>query len=212
MTLLGSLRQIRQETLHGVKSTPLAIALLGGTLPASGYIRYLTDVYYYAKHSSQVIALAGARSLAANRPLGEYLFKHAAEEVGHEDWAREDLVKLGLPVASLNAGRPSSPCALMIALEYYWATVANPVGLFGWMYVLEALGDDLGHAVAGAISKSDATKFVGMHGDADHHHIQDIEAVLETAVPDARDAADILYVAGLSARLYSEIVQVAIAV
>ena len=32
--------------------------------------------------------------------------------------------------------------------------MANPVGLFGWLYVLEAMGDDLGGMVAKALGNA----------------------------------------------------------
>ena len=201
-SMLDELRSLRQQTLRQIKATPLVQSLLSGTVPRGAYASYLTDVYHYAKHSPVVISLAGSRAVGTQPELGAYLLKHAQEELGHEAWALADLRRLGVENPSERA--PSLACDAMLALEYYAAGVLPPAALLGWMHVLEALGDDLGHAAA--IAAPECSTFVDRHGDADHGHIREIEAAAGRWIATEQDASAVLRVARLSARLYTELV------
>lgn len=202
------LAAIRSGTLSQVLRTSIAARILSGDASREQYGSYLLNVYHYAQHSPRVIALAGARCATTHPDLAAYLFRHASEELGHETWAREDLRRLGFEERECSDARPSPGCAAMIGLEYFTATVANPVGLFGWMYVLESLGDDIAHTVARRVSQAmtgqarDAVYFLRGHGDADHDHAAEITRQIVQHVTADVDRKDVLYVAELSSRYY----------
>ena len=86
---------------------------------------------------------------------------HADEELGHEQWALDDLAVLGVPAQLVRASRPVPACAAMIGYEYYIAAHANPVALFGWLYTLEAMGDDLGSRIARNVAYAPAYTIMG---------------------------------------------------
>jgi hypothetical protein len=147
-------RQIQGQVTERLMSTKIVQALMRGEMSLAQYRAYMEDVYCYALHSSQVIGLAACRLALSHPPLSHYLFRHAAEELGHDKWAAADLKDLGLSDAEIATLMPSSPCLRMIALEYFYAAQANPVGLFGWMFVLESLGGRVGGSMAQAIDRS----------------------------------------------------------
>src|SRR5438552_963869 len=67
----------------------------------SSYPAFLVETFHQAKHSSSLMDYARAR-LDPNRPeVQAYLARHADEELGHEDWALDDLEHLGI-----DRGRP----------------------------------------------------------------------------------------------------------
>jgi hypothetical protein len=89
---------------------------------------------------------------------------------------------------------------------YYTAAFANPVGLFGWMYILEAVGNDLGSEAAEKLNKglrlgNKGLRFVGGHGVADRTHTKAIEDQIGRHVKRG-DMADVQYVAEVAADLY----------
>ncbi|TDI41303.1 MAG: hypothetical protein E2P02_15080 [Acidobacteria bacterium] len=174
------------------------------------YARYLTNVWHYAVHSAVVIGMAGARCVPENPKLGDYLLKHAREELGHDLWALQDLKALGIDEQAVRATRPVPACASMIGIEYYWAAHANPVGLFGWMYILEAMGDDLGSESARRIKDGlklpEGVKFLAGHGDADEGHAADLTREITENVKPA-DMDDVHHVADVVADLYVRIFQ-----
>ncbi|MDH3714855.1 MAG: iron-containing redox enzyme family protein [Gammaproteobacteria bacterium] len=206
------LTTVRKRVLDGITATPIVASVLSGDADPQAYARYLTNVWHYAQHSSTVIGLAGSRCVAQHPCLAEYLLHHAQEELGHERWALDDLAVLGVTPESVRASRPVISCAAMIGYEYYVAGVANPVGLFGWLYVLEAMGDDLGgmvaKAIGGALQLDSGLKFLAGHGEADVEHTRDIVEQIDKHVgnedlPDVHHVADV--VADLYVRMFHEL-------
>lgn len=191
-------------------SNALVRALMARRVTRPEYVAYMTDVYSYAKHSSQVIALAGSRLVLSHPRLAEYLFHHATEELGHDEWAASDLHELGVPEGELPKLEPSSACLRMIGLEYYWATQANPVGLFGWMFVLESLGGKVGGGIAAAIDdalqlQGRCTQFLRGHAEADAQHSEDLCRVIEASVRSEEDRSAFARMARESLDLYCSI-------
>jgi hypothetical protein len=189
---------------------PAIECVLAGKPDLALYRRYLTNVYHYACHSAEVIALAGSRCTRTHPEASRYLLHHAEEEMGHELWALDDLKVLGADETAVRASRPVPACAAMIAFEYYIAGRVNPVGLFGWLYVLEAMGDDLGKRVASALQTAldgggRGVRFVAGHGVADHDHTADLTRVISQHINAPQDIADVNHVADVSADLYVRI-------
>jgi heme oxygenase len=174
------------------------------------YRSYMSDVYSYAMHSSQVIALAGSRIVLSHPALAQYLFRHAEEELGHEKWAATDLQDLGLSSSEIEKVVPSSPCIRMIALEYFYAGHANPIGLFGWMFVLESIGGESASGIAQTIDNTlklngKGTYFLRGHGDADAQHSEDLVTVVDANVKTKNDVETFLFAAEEAASLYCSI-------
>ena len=159
---MDRLRELRKVLDARLRKTPLVKSVLEdestpetlATFPRR-YIRYLSQIaQQYSPHSPVVMALAASRCMSSHRELSRYLLHHAREEQGHDSWAFEDLLALGCSRAEMASARPVPSCAGMIGYTYFIAEHANPVGLFGWMYVLEAVGNDLGPSAAQSSAKN----------------------------------------------------------
>lgn len=200
------LAALRKSTLEKLTLSPTVGRYLYGSPPRDHYIAYMTNVYHYACHSAVVIGIAGARAVSRCPKVAQYLLHHAIEETGHEAWALSDLKDLGLSEADVRRSRPSLHCLAMIGMEYYYAAHGNPIALLGWMYTLEALGDDVGHLISAKVQEGlklgkQGIYFLSGHGEADHDHIKDITDVIVNDVP-SEDIAELLYVSNRSAELY----------
>ena len=161
----------------------------------------------YTPHSPKVMALAASRCADTHPELGAYLLHHALEEQGHDEWARQDLRALGVPESAIRAAEPVVSCSAMIGYTYYVAGHSNPVGLFGWMYVLEAIGSDFGAEAASLLKQrlpvsTDAIRFVAAHGVADETHAQELSEQIERHVLKREDRDDVERVASVSGDLY----------
>ncbi len=204
------LEQLRDQVRAGLMGLDGIQAVVAGNTDPSFYRRYLENAWHYAQHSSVVIGLAGSRCVNSHPALAEYLLHHALEELGHDEWALQDLAALGADMAAVHASRPVPACAAMIGFEYYTAGHANPAGLFGWLYVLEAMGDDLGHLVsekvAASLSLPDGVNFLAGHGEADEDHTREIIKQIKTNIP-AADMPDVIHVAEVVADLYVRMFQ-----
>jgi heme oxygenase len=205
-----NLRELQGRAASRLTANELVGKVMSRRVELPEYVTYMADVYSYAKHSAQVIATAGTRLALSHPELAEYLFRHAGEELRHDQWAATDLQELGVPHADLSRLEPSSPCLRMIALEYFCATQANPVGLFGWMFVLESLGGRVAGGIAAAIDESlqlqgKGTLFLRGHGEADAQHSEDLFTIIETTVRSESDRSAFVRMARESIELYCEI-------
>jgi hypothetical protein len=99
----------------------------------------------------------------------------------------------------------------MIGFVHYVAGVANPVGLFGWMYVLEAVGEDFGTALAKQLESAAPGRlkhrFVAGHGVADVGHTHEIAEQIERHVRTDADRRDVDRVADVVGELYVRMFQ-----
>lgn len=175
------------------------------------YRAYMIDVYHYAAHSSQVISLAGSRLTLSHPPLAAYLFTHAGQELGHDQWAAADLRDLGMTEDEIADSQPSDACLQMLGIEYLYAAHLNPAGLFGWMFALESLGGRVGGGIANEIDEAlnlhgKGVYFLRGHAEADQQHSEDLTRVIRNHVVLSADQMTFLRVFDLSIQAYVEII------
>jgi heme oxygenase len=209
MDRLDELRRLRRrvdDELRRVESVRLA---LEGKLSRELYIRYLLNVaHQYAPHSPRVMALAASRCTESHPEISVYLLHHAAEEHPHNHWAEQDLHDLKVNPETIRAARPVPSCSAMIGYSYFLGSFANPVALFGWMYVLEAVGSDLGSMAADGVRRAlgltgdTALRFVAGHGAADRGHTDEMEGKLRAHLTEKQDWDDVLHAASVAGDLY----------
>lgn len=204
---MSYLDELRSSTASQLKEVKAVRSLFDGDPDVQSYIKYLINVYKYAEHSPKVIAMAAARCMSSHRELASYLLHHAEEEKGHDLWALEDLQDLGLDPLYVQDQYPVNACSSMIGFMYYTACHQNPVGLFGWMYILEAIGNDLGALVASRLDDSlglngKSLRFVAGHAVSDQDHTKDLTEVIEKYVVEPKDIADINHTASVISDLY----------
>ena len=120
---------------------------------------------------------------AVDPAMAQYLYHHAGEELGHDKWAEADLMDLGLSAEQISKLQPSSACLQMMGLEYLYAAHLNPVGLFGWIFVLDSLGAQVGGTLAAAVEKAlqlngRGLYFLKGHAEAEAHYAEDLYRII----------------------------------
>lgn len=205
---MAVLRGIRAATMAELGTCRILAEALAGRSRSEDYIAYLTSVFHYARFSPVIMAAAASRSSQSHPELSTYLLKHAAEEQGHDTWALQDLAKLGVPAEDVRRARPVPACSALVGYVHNLATTKNPIATFGWMYILEAVGADIGVAAGeklGAAHRgADApVQFVAGHGEADTDHTVEITSQIETHIGAADDCEDICETARVVSWLYT---------
>jgi heme oxygenase len=197
--------EVRQRVAQELAATRMVQGLLAGQPDEASYSRYLVNAFNYAQYSPVIMATASARCMSSHPELAAYLLRHAEEEQGHERWALEDLADLGVDEAQARRERPVLACSELIGFIHYAAAHSNPVGIFGWMYVLEAVGNDMGSPIAGRLRAwmgGKALRFVAGHGVADTDHTRDLTEQIERYITREKDRAEVDFVADIVADLY----------
>jgi pyrroloquinoline quinone (PQQ) biosynthesis protein C len=205
---MTTLLELRKNVEQELRATRIVAGVLEGRLRPEDYVGYLANARYYAQFSPVLMAQGAARCMASHPELARYLLHHAEEEQGHDSWALEDLADLGVPKEQALAMQPVRSCRALVGYVHYLAGTANPVGLFGWMYVLEAVGKDLGTIVGAALEgampkgRTGAVRFVARHGEADADHAEDLAEQIRDHVREEGDRAAVLDAAEVVADLY----------
>ncbi len=201
------LRELRALVRAELQTTRILRGVLEGQAVREHYAAYLTNVWHYAGFSPVIMAQAGSRLSMTHPELALYLLSHARDEHGHDEWALRDLGELGIAPEDVRATLPVPACAALVGYVRNIATHGNPVGVFGWMYILEAVGADLGTLAgeklrSGFAATPEAVRFVAGHGAADTDHTVEIEEQIMRNITDGDDAAAVLDAARVVADLY----------
>jgi hypothetical protein len=131
-------------------------------------------------------ALATARALPDDPvavPLIDYLEHHIPEERDHDEWLLEDLESIGVPRDRALDRIPSPTVAALVGAQYYWVRHVHPVGLLGYMTLLEGyppLRQDVDRMQAETGYGAEAFRTLVLHTDLDDGHGQDLDDLLDS--------------------------------
>jgi hypothetical protein len=190
------------------------------------YPRYLMAMHHVIRASVPLMAEA-ARALRdpardverrdvecreADRAIAGYLEHHIPEETGHDDWALEDLERLGIARGAVLAAHPYPAAAALAGTQYYYIRHHDPAAILGYIAQLEgyppneaallAAADRTGLPVA-------AFRTMRKHAHLDPHHRRDLDRLIDALPPDEHRSSLILRSAldsgGLLATLIDEV-------
>lgn len=205
--LMPSLVKLRAQVREQLGTTRLIRAVLEGSVTREQYAGYLINVWHYARFSPVIMAQAASRLSMSHPELALYLLSHASDEHGHDDWALRDLAELAVAADTVRATPATPACAALVGYVRNLVTHGDAVAVFGWMYILEGVGADLGTLAgkqlkAGFSSTPEAVRFVAGHGVADTDHTVEIEEQIVRNVAQPEDAAAVAEAARVVADLY----------
>ncbi len=170
-----------------MKTLEHCVEQLGSALRAfpwqeqSAYADWLTQTYFYVRHSTRLLAASAARFKQdeAGDALHHRFTKHMSEEKRHERLALHDLRQLGLSTEGI-VERNST--RLFYECQYYKVEHVDPTALFGYILALEAMSATHGPWVYGVVSKAhgpSAATFLKLHAQDDEHHTKEALSMLE---------------------------------
>lgn len=108
---------------------------------AERYLDYL-HVMHAVIRASVPLMREAARACAElpdelGAPLGAYFAEHIIEELHHDEWLLADLAAAGRDPERIVSDQPSVAVARLVGPQYYWIRHHHPVGLLGYIAVLE---------------------------------------------------------------------------
>jgi hypothetical protein len=152
------------------------------------YPRYLVMAHTKIRASVPLMetTLAAARGLPDDPVavlLADYLERHIPEERGHDDWLLADLESIGVPRDQVCSVMPSPAVAALVGAQYYWAQHVHPVGLLGYIGLLEGYPParlDIERMQAATGYGSEAFRTLLLHADLDPHHGAELDDLLDS--------------------------------
>ncbi|QDK46703.1 hypothetical protein DOM22_16855 [Bdellovibrio sp. ZAP7] len=134
------------------------------------YSAWVSQTYYFARHTTRLLALAGARTEFSAPDFHNRFLAHSGEEKGHDKLLVNDLKTLGSKMEEW----PEMPgtCALY-QTQYYYIEHESPMAFFGYILGLEALAAYFGDHINARVEKAwgpKAAHFVRVHAEEDVGH------------------------------------------
>jgi hypothetical protein len=156
---------------------------------------------------ASVPLMAAARDRARELPgdavagmVADYCARHIEEERGHDDWLLEDLASLGVDPEVVRTRPPPPTVAALVGAQYYWIQHVHPVGLLGYVLLLEGW-PPTPETVDGLRRRTGygpaAFRTLLAHADLDPHHGEELDEVLD-ALPLSAAQRELLGVSALS--------------
>lgn len=176
------------EFWHCVMSQPVRRPL---------YRDLMLQVYHYSRHNSMNQAVTAF--VPAPEGLLKFVYRHAAEELGHERMVIHDLKSVGLFDEADLARQPMPATEALIGYLYYVSLRYGAVARLGYSFWAEGV---YGH-IAGPFAKisqdlqltSKNLTFFGSHAQADEAHIQQVTDAIERFAVTPAEQAQVVQVA-----------------
>ncbi|MBI3381925.1 MAG: iron-containing redox enzyme family protein [Aquabacterium sp.] len=180
-------------------------------VPGELYRLMMEQIYHYTRYNSVNQAAAALRTSPERRRLLKFVYKHAAEELGHEAMVLHDLKSIDLlDNASLQDG-PLPPTAALIAYLTQVAMEKGAVARLGYSYWAESCYDHIDALLKKFRSDlqlvdANMTFFVA-HSEIDAGHSAEVLEAMRAAEPTEQEKADIVNVARTTLYLTGQILE-----
>lgn len=151
--------------------------VMGGKVTPELYRDMMLQVYHYTRHNST--NQAATAFVEAPEKLLKFVYRHAAEELGHERMVTHDLESLGLLREGDLAKPPMPATEALIGYLYYVALRYGPIPRLGYSFWAEGAYphiDGMLKKIAQDLSlTSKNMTFFGSHAQADVDHMAQVE-------------------------------------
>ncbi len=173
------------------------------------YRDMMLQIYHYSKHNS--VNQAVAAFVPAPDGLLRFVYRHAAEELGHERMVTHDLRSIGLLEEADLADRPLPATEALIGYLYFVALRYGPVARLGYSFWAEDAHAHIGEALAKIGSDLQLTSknvtFFGSHAEADVDHLRQVEEALEKYASTPQDQELVTRVATTTLSLTGQLLE-----
>lgn len=171
--------------------------LVEGRLTLDHYAAFLAEEYHNTTLNPRTMALFIARLGIDYHRCAAMLLRHAAQEMGHNEMALDDLKALGRDAEAVRRGRALPATEALGAFVVFGIEHRNPLVFLGYLYHMESFSLRLAGSSAGIFAKlgipGDALSFLREHASADIAHMKVNREYLEAFVATEEDLAAVLY-------------------
>lgn len=175
------------------------------------YQLMMEQIYHYTRHNSVNQAAAAYSTAPENRRLLRFVYKHALEELGHEQMVIHDLKSVNLYDEKFVYNRPLPATQALISYLYKIALDKGAVARLGYSYwaencyghidpLLKKFASDLN------LTKHNMTFFVA-HSEIDSKHSEEVNDAISFCEPTASEEDEIINTAVTTLYLTGQILE-----
>lgn len=196
-TFLSKLRAAMHAEWAQIKQGEFWQRVMGEPVSPGLYRDLMLQIYHYSRHNSMNQAVAAF--VPAPEGLLKFVYRHAAEELGHERMVIHDLKSIG-QFDEADLGAPPLPATeALIGYLYYVALRYGAVPRLGYSFWAEGIYEHIQEPFQKIsrdlkLDRKDLT-FFGAHVQADVAHMQQVEEALVRFATRKEDQELVLQVA-----------------
>jgi 3-oxoacyl-[acyl-carrier-protein] synthase-3 len=191
-----------------LEQTPLIRKLTRGRFALADYQNFLIQLRQQVKEGALWMSRAASNIDEVHLELRSALMRHAVTE--HRDFRllEADYVATGGALETIQNSEKNIGSEALSAWMFHEASLPNPFGLLGAMWIIEGLGSikarEWGRIVQKRLDLPDnAVHFLLYHGENDVGHIEEFKEMLAMVLPNEKVARNIVRTAEVTARLYA---------
>lgn len=196
-SFIETLQQIVDAEWARIKAGEFWRCVMGKPVQRALYRDLMLQVYHYSRHNSMNQAVTAF--VPAPEALLKFVYRHAAEELGHERMVIHDLKSVELFDEADLARQPLPATEALIGYLYYVSLRYGAIARLGYSFWAEGV---YGH-IAGPFAKisqdlkltSKNLTFFGSHAQADEAHIQQVTEAIERFAITPAEQAQVIQVA-----------------
>ncbi|WII73759.1 iron-containing redox enzyme family protein [Bdellovibrio sp. 22V] len=143
------------------------------------YAAWCAQTTYYVRHSTRLLALAGAHTAWKDQEFHNRFLKHAAEEKGHENLTLLDLKHLDRKIENIPEFAATQS---FYQPQYYWIEKVSPMAFYGYILCLECLAAQFGPPITKKLTEHYGPKgahFWRVHSEEDPGHVEEAVSRVE---------------------------------
>jgi len=190
-TFIHTLRDTVEAEWDQIKQGEFWELLMGKPVTRELYGNLMLQIYHYSRHNSK--NQAACAFVEAPEGLLKFVYRHAAEELGHERMVVHDLKSIELFHESDLDLPPLPATEAMIGYLYYVALRYGPIARLGYSFWAESVYHHIGPGLKKIAKDLNFTSknftFFGAHAEADAEHSKQVDDAVERfAVTPAQQA------------------------
>src|SRR6478672_2213020 len=155
------------------------------------YRDMMLQVYHYSRHNS--VNQAVAAFVPAPEGLLKFVYRHAAEELGHEKMVIHDLRTIDMWSDTDADSEPLPATEALIGYLYYVSLRYGAIARLGYSFWAEGAHAHIQEVLSKVCKDLQFTSrnvtFFGAHAEADQEHIQQVEDAIAKYAQTAQDQA-----------------------
>ncbi len=188
-SFVNSLRDTVDAEWSRIKAGEFWRRVMGAPVTPQLWRDLMLQVYHYSRHNSMNQAVAAF--VPAPEGLLKFVYRHAAEELGHERMVTHDLKSIGLLEESDLTAAPLPATEALIGYLYYVGLRYGPIARLGYSFWAEGahahIQEPIRKLCVDLLLTSKNVTFFGSHAQADEDHIKQVEEAIERFAVSVQD-------------------------
>lgn len=204
---LRRLLSVWLEFERELDNVPVLRRLLDGSFTRDDYRKVLLNLRQQVVEGSRWIARAASSFDSGFLEVRSLVLSHAKDEHRDYELLDADFVQAGGSAEAISSTPKNIGSEALHGYLMYRASLPNPLGLIGAMFIIEGLGEKMAKSWADAIGRQtglggEGTRFLNYHAQNDEAHLAKLHHMLTLQALTESVSEDVVKTAKVVGRLY----------